>query len=90
METVFIHNGHRIVVINNFTSIECTIDGVMCGQVLGFSAANRDQTFTGIAHNPDGSEDTVRIEYKDAQLKKLFSSISLYYNDILVDEKKTL
>ena len=90
METVFIYNGHRIVVVRDLIDMECFIDDTSCGKVKGFFKANSDQVFEGIAHNSDGSEDSIRVEFRDASMKKLLSTIALYYNGELVDEKKAL
>jgi len=90
METVFVFEGHRIIVRKTFTKLQCLVDDQLVKETKGLREANADGDFEFTLTGTDGQEKNLKIVHKDAHLKEPLSTLQLFCDNVLVDEKKTL
>lgn len=90
MESVVIHEGHRIAIEHHLDSIKLVVDNVKCDEVKGLKNTNRDNVLTAKVANAEGGADEIKVEYEDAKLMKLTGKLKYYYNGKLIAEKKTM
>ena len=90
MKTIFIHNGHEIVLVRELTEMFMLIDGERINTVRGLFKKDQSTSMEGYALNQDGTKDLVKLEFICNGLKELFCQVVLYYNDEKIDVKQTL
>lgn len=90
MESIVIHEGHRIAIEHHLDSMKLSVDGVTYDEVKGLKNTNRDNVLTAQVVNKSGGTDEIKVEYEDAKLVKLTGKLKFYYNGVLIAEKKTL
>ncbi len=90
MESLVIHNGHRIVIDHHLDSMKLVVDNVIYATISGLKNTNKDNTLVAEIPGENGLLDEIIVKYVDAKLTRLTGSLLFYYNGKLIAEKKTL
>ena len=86
MKLLFNHKGHKILISRDLSSAQMDIDNEVSDVKSGFINTHvRDFDLNGKVQNPDGTEDRIRVHYN---IGPVWDTISLYFNDALIESKK--
>ncbi len=86
MKLSFEHKNHKIIVMRGLRSAQMNVDEYVADVLDGFmNVQAKAFDLQGRAKNPDGTVDQVRVHFDIGFFE---DTISLYYNDELIETKK--